>query len=65
MPVSHATPFMEQLEDISLPIPEKPVLLPAIHRVNDVVEKSLNHRTRKRRFQFLMLMEGAPLHDTT
>ena len=61
--VVHTNPFVEQPADIARPVAERPAPVPAVHGVEEVVEKILKHRARGRRYQFLTLMKGPPTHD--
>lgn len=63
--VSHTVPFVDQPNDIALPIPPKPAPVPAVEGEEHVVERILKHRKRGRGFQFLTQMRGDPSHDVT
>lgn len=61
----HTVSYYEQRNDISNPMPGRPVPVPTIHRKEYVVEEILMHRLRGRGYKFLARMAGKPRYDPT
>lgn len=61
--VCHTKLYVEQPDEISVPVHTPLELVPSITVEEFSVEKILRHRMRVRGFQFLLLMKSYPKHD--